>query len=1434
MIIYSPTGTEILDAPVTKEAIIKYVLMGDYYIELPFNLLEPTTFARGSYITYKGRKFEIMSTVRPEFDNKTGGYKYTLKFEAQQNHMKRFVCFWLGGDNPEAVFHNTTDLESFAALIVANMNKQLGGENWQVGTITVDNPKATKLVSFNGDKCWDILNTIAETFETEWWTEENGDLISLCFGKLDFGSPEEFRQGNVVKNIPAKKGDDSSYGTRFYVFGSTRNLTSDYGQAPQGGETNHVSEIRLRLPDGQRYIDAIPGLSGSDIVEQVVFFDDIYPKNTETVTSIETVDREIIEGQTDKAYVMYCKDTPFRPSDMIKGETLGATFTSGSLMGRDFELSINYKPETWKPEDGFDKKFEIIAQVESSGESQLIIPNESLHPEPGDTFVITGVKLPKERIEEAEKELLKAGESYAAKHSSDTDVYDCETNPVYCQENKKNYDAGQAVRLVDPRFGESGRLSRIQGYEKKLYNEYIAYSRIGNIESEVKANLYAQRIGVTESGASIYLITRYDSTAAADYNAYSAKRALWEFANKQFPDTFKGKMTFDDGAQFGGFASGMTGFGGIIDKKGNAEMQSLKLRGFLEVPELRYNRVEISMGDTWYAPSAGIIESVDTTAQTITLKLEEGEIGSPRVGDICMGIFHNLNTSENATADYDDGRGNRRFAGFATCYFRITEELDTATYKTFKYQLRPVSGAYPTQYHPAASMTFVGYGSFSNEDRQTSRYETRTYQRYLTGVSDWEFTASNIAAQYGDLSNLSIFGIEMRGYSAYLNNIYMSGVIQQFTPGGEEVPTIIDRGVWSATETYNRNDDVYWNNGHWRCLVDGTKTEPGKDAEEWVYLGGYGMLETVSIFKKSESEPAKPTELKIPPEGWTTETLPMSDQRPTWMCTGTVVDGEVKSWSAPQRVSGEPGNWTSYVFKNSDTEPAKPTSSDPIPSGWNDAPTGVGIWWMSKATIDASTGKAGAWSTPIRVTGEDGEPGPHTDFKYAKNNSTTTAPALVKTDRTPAGWSDTPPSLSSGEYLWMTQAEIDANNSLLHPTVGWATPVRISGEQGPKGDDGAPGEDGAPGKDGLQGCIIRLTEWASGVEYRNDLDLVSNGPRYIDIVTIYANNKQLKFQCSQTHTSSASNKPAAGSASAYWQQLNDMVPIYTPLLFAENAVINFLQGMEFVVHNSKTDISVNTIIAGLVGGDIPLFVGNSTPSNAPFRVAKDGSFVATKADITGTINASSGTIGNFTIDEGALKSTDSFGDMLLSSNLIKFTGSKTNLYLGVDTWPASTGGALYGPIRAEVSRSAAGGTAGNYGVYINVTGAALSDGTTTAARQSGNHALYIPEGFITGFRLRNVRTSSNRTLTDMDSVVFSTATREITLTLPSSPKQGQIYFIRKVGSGNVKLTRGNTQHRICTNSNSQNNTEITLDWGKLWIILWDHLNSMWTANWCQY
>ena len=275
-------------------------------------------------------------------------------------------------------------------------------------------------------------------------------------------------------------------------------------------------------------------------------------------------------------------------------------------------------------------------------------------------------------------------------------------------------------------------------------------------------------------------------------------QGLKYFLRKDVPDIARGLITFLNGlksnanVEFGDFASGMTGFGGRIDGQGNGELESLIVRRFLEVPELRYNRVEVLIGDRWSAPGAGIVESVvpdtDTegnllTTGTITLKLEDGEIGTVAVDDICMGIFHDYaDTGNNAPSSSDDGKGNFRFAGFATCYFRIIEILDTERNSKFRYMLRAASDSWPYTVHPYEAMHFVGYGNFTDKQRQTSNYSTRTYWRFLREVNTWEFGAANIGAQFGDLSNLSVFGINMSGYSAYLNNIYMSGTIEQNVP----------------------------------------------------------------------------------------------------------------------------------------------------------------------------------------------------------------------------------------------------------------------------------------------------------------------------------------------------------------------------------------------------------------------------------------------------------------------------------------------------------------------------------------------------------------------------------------------------------------------------------------------------------------------------
>lgn len=213
---------------------------------------------------------------------------------------------------------------------------------------------------------------------------------------------------------------------------------------------------------------------------------------------------------------------------------------------------------------------------------------------------------------------------------------------------------------------------------------------------------------------------------------------------------------------------------GDLSVEGNAYMRNLRLEEFLEVPEFRYNRVETTVGDQWSAPGAGIIELVDRETCRLVIKLEAGEISSLRTNDLCMGIFKNAEVGNytEPTTDSDDSFGTRTFAGFTTCYFKLVECLNASTYGEWRYELREGS-----PYHPAEAMNIVAFGNTTDTTRQTSRYTTRTYERYLVGMSDWRIRLKNIAAQFGDLSNLSAHSVNMKGYSAYLKNIYLQGYI---------------------------------------------------------------------------------------------------------------------------------------------------------------------------------------------------------------------------------------------------------------------------------------------------------------------------------------------------------------------------------------------------------------------------------------------------------------------------------------------------------------------------------------------------------------------------------------------------------------------------------------------------------------------------------
>ena len=195
------------------------------------------------------------------------------------------------------------------------------------------------------------------------------------------------------------------------------------------------------------------------------------------------------------------------------------------------------------------------------------------------------------------------------------------------------------------------------------------------------------------------------------------------------------------------------------------------------------------------------------------------------------------------------------------------------------------------------------------------------------------------------------------------------------------------------------------------------------------------------------------------------------------------------------------------------------------------------------------------------------------------------------------------------------------------------------GEDGIPGATGKPGADGKPGEkgeQGIQGCIIRHSEWAVGVVYRND-EALTSGTRYVDIAMI-RNNAAIDgwdvYKCNTTHTSSESNKP--GVSSSTWTKLSGVGPIYTSLIIAKNGSIDFFQGNQFLI--KKDDGTVTAGLSGSIAGSkVRIWAGAHEPDDAPFRVLESGRMIATDVDLTGTINAISGTFRNVSSPNGSFK-----------------------------------------------------------------------------------------------------------------------------------------------------------------------------------------------------
>ena len=1083
-------------------------LQGENVLSLSFTLYEHVVLEVNDHADFLGERYWLMEQYKPE-QVSTLEWKYDLKMYGIESLIRRFLVLNDTDGADEAVFTLTAPPREHVALIVKSINEGMGTTDWKVGEVEgADNIT----IDYHGKFCDEALKEVAEKAgnRAEWWMD--GLTVNVCYCQR--GEEITLGYGKGLASLGCDMADNVQFYTRLYPLGSSRNIDPEkYGHS------------RLQLPGGVKHVDVNVEKYGVWHRYEADAFAGIYPKYTGTVSSVRS---EEVMGEDGNPYkIWYFKDDalPFDPNEYeIGGKVKRVSFQEGSeLAGLGNEEDGTYYFEANFHSDT--REWEIITIWPYDNGVQF--PNDTLCPKAGDRYIPWNFRMPDEYYPLAEQEFKEAVDAYNEANALDVARYKGPTDHVYVEENNIDLYLGRMVKLESGKyFPKTGfRTSRVTKITRKVNLpsqmdvEISDAVSIGARES-INDSIADVRNYIRETSGNFPDVVRsWESTPASDYNVASYRLTMKQIAEKALSrlaaDQAHGLITFLQGAIFGkdGFASGLTGFGAKIDADGNGELENLFVRRSLTVPLLVYNRTDVQMGDKWRAPGVGIIESVDKENKVCTLKLEEGEMGAVAAGDICMGIFHSSNPDDNATEDTDDSLGNRTFAGFCTVYFTITEVMGERNGQ-FKYQLRPVSGRWPHAYDPFGQMTFVCYGSFTDEERQTSVYETRTYTRMLWNQNTWEISVANIALQYGDLSNLAVHGMQMDGYSMYLNNVYFTGKILQTKPDGTPIRTANDRGEWEAGH-YDYYDRVSHGGSLWLCVnEDGTDTEPAEDNPDWLLqvskgedgqpgkdglngADGVDGKDGTSVVWKGEfaSHPANPqdgwayrntTDKKsyVYQDGaWYQMTVDGIDGQPgkdgkdglsiTWKGDQTAAPANPqKNWvyrdtdngrvyiyngtawelmvvdgsDGEDGAAGSDGLSVYITYHDSGTQPARPTGNGTT-NGWHTEATDDAIWMSQKVAASAA---AGTWGTPIKIKGEDGQPGKDgkdgigiasVDVEYASSTSNTAAPS--------SGWQTTAPAWQQGRYIW-SRTKVTTTDG----NTAYTQPACITGGKGNDGTDG--------------------------------------------------------------------------------------------------------------------------------------------------------------------------------------------------------------------------------------------------------------------------------------------------------------------------------------------------------------------------------------------
>lgn len=647
---------------------LSYQLMDHHYIILKFTTATPVYFEIGDSVEIPDfGYFELTSSYFPKH-NDSDGYDYEMQMDAYYMSWKNKICKYRPqhGAN-ETSFNLTTTVGVHMNVILGNL-KALGltynGKDFSVDYTTYNNKafdvQKRFLIEYGSISILDALNAICseDALNCEWWID--GSIIYLGYCEME--GQTTFEQDVNVLSMSYSE-SKSTYITRLYAFGSDRNIPKGYFTGADADvTTDGVATDYLMLPNKEVDSDGFYAKDGylenvnvikndKQAIEGVVMFEEEYPKVESVVSSIKTYDSTVDNEDGTKTTQTFWQVTStdsftnsFKESWIKSNLTLGIKFTSGALMGMEFDVSFKVIDKV--------NYFEIVAN-DTYGRT---LPDGVMCPKVGDKYFLFNWDATKitdtDLIPTAQLSLFDRAKQYYQKTMISNSNFTCtmDGDKFYNDGTYDYHPLGEQVKLINDMFaqvdadGKHYRNSRIIGMEIPLdipydhpqytVGEKAATSRLGKLEDKVDSiKVNGMQIGGTGSGngGGVYVIGMNDTTPASDSNVYSARRSRMEFVSRLQDNTAKSTITWEKVQKF---FSGLH-IGNSNNENGgswtpDAEGRSHLITDYLEVrmkaifEELVINKTSTIGGKEIISPAGGVVahkvEEVTVTYNNVSQK----------------------------------------------------------------------------------------------------------------------------------------------------------------------------------------------------------------------------------------------------------------------------------------------------------------------------------------------------------------------------------------------------------------------------------------------------------------------------------------------------------------------------------------------------------------------------------------------------------------------------------------------------------------------------------------------------------------------------------------------------------------------------------------------------------------------------------------------